>query len=73
MQKNNLNKNEINYHFETYLFYKSIINKYNIFKNIGEYFDNQYFNNPEFLKLLDFEDKYLENLKIDDSNNNIDI
>ena len=73
MQKNNLNKNEINYHFETYLFYKSIINKYNIFKNIDEYFDNYYFNNPNYLKLLKFNDKYLENLKIDNSNNNIDI
>lgn len=70
-------KNEINYHFETYLFYKSIIDKYNIFKNIGEYFDTYYFNNPDYLKLLEFKDEYLENLDNSNTNNdntnNIDI
>lgn len=75
MQQNNL-KNHINYHFETYLFYKSIIDKFNIFKNVGQYFDTYYFNNPDFLKLLEFKDKYLENLnnnKNNDDTNNIDI
>lgn len=71
MQQNNF-KNQMNYHFETYLFYKSIIDKYNIFKNIGEYFDIYYFNNPDYLKLLEFKDEYLENLDNNDANN-IDI
>lgn len=65
-------KNSNNYHFETYLFYKSIIDKYNIFKNIGQYYDKEYFNNPEYLKLIEFKDDYLESLNNNDANN-IDI
>lgn len=63
LQKKNDNNNIFKYHLETYLFYNSLIKKYNIFQNIGDYFENQYFKNPDFLKLIEYKNKYLQDIK----------
>ena len=73
LQLHDNNKYEINYHIECYLFFNSIIKQYNIFKNIGDYFYEYYFNNPDYLKLLKYKDEYLENLNPDNRYETIDI